>query len=155
VDRAFKKLDTIKSSVVWWTAGAQPPQLLASGEVVMTSVYHGRIFDANAKDKREFALVWDGQVQVPDLFVIVKGTKNSAAAQDFVRFATSSNALAEQAKWIPYAPARASSLSKIAPATKEWLPNGGHAGRQMLTSAEFWSEYGDDLNKRFSAWLAK
>jgi hypothetical protein len=35
------------------------------------------------------------------------------------------------------------------------LPNGGHAGRQMLTSAEFWSEYGDDLNKRFSAWLAK
>jgi putative spermidine/putrescine transport system substrate-binding protein len=155
VDRAFKKLDTIKSSVVWWTAGAQPPQLLASGEVVMTSVYHGRIFDANAKDKREFALVWDGQVQVPDLFVIVKGTKNAAAAQEFVRFATSTTALAEQAKWIPYAPARASSLSKIAPATKEWLPNGGHSGRQMLTSAEFWSEYGDDLNKRFSAWLAK
>ena len=155
VDRAFKKLDTIKSSVVWWTAGAQPPQLLASGEVVMTSVYHGRIFDANNKDKRDFALVWDGQVQVPDLFVVVKGTKNSAAAQEFVRFATSTNALAEQAKWIPYAPARASSLAKIPAATKEWLPNGGHAGRQMLTSAEFWSEYGDDLNKRFSAWLAK
>ena len=83
--------------MVWWTAGAQPPQLLASGEVVMTSVYHGRIFDANTKDKRDFALVWDGQVQVPDLFVIVKGSKNAAAAQDFVRFATGSNALAEQA----------------------------------------------------------
>ncbi|MGO7565608.1 extracellular solute-binding protein, partial [Rhizobium johnstonii] len=28
VDRAFKKLDTIKKDVkVWWTAGAQPPQL--------------------------------------------------------------------------------------------------------------------------------
>ena len=155
VERAFKKLDTIKSSVVWWTAGAQPPQLLASGEVVMTSVYHGRIYDANIKDKRNFALVWDGQVQVPDLFVVVKGTKNSAAAQEFVRFATSTNALAEQAKWIPYAPARASSLSKIPAATKEWLPNGGHSGRQLLTSAEFWSEYGDDLNKRFAAWLAK
>jgi len=58
LDRAFKKLDTIKSSIVWWTAGAQPPQLLASGEVVMTSVYHGRIYDANMKDKRNFALVW-------------------------------------------------------------------------------------------------
>ena len=155
VERAFKKLDTIKSSVVWWTAGAQPPQLLASGEVVMTSVYHGRIFDAHAKDKRDFALVWDGQVQVPDLFVIVKGTKNLAAAQDFVRFATSTTALTEQAKWIPYAPARNSSLGKIPAATKAWLPNGGHSGRQMLTSAQFWSEYGDDLNKRFSAWLAK
>ena len=30
VDRAFKKLDTIKKDIVWWDAGAQPPQLLAS-----------------------------------------------------------------------------------------------------------------------------
>ena len=29
VDRAFAKLDTIKDDVVWWEAGAQPPQLLA------------------------------------------------------------------------------------------------------------------------------
>ncbi len=27
VDRAFKKLDTIKKDVVWWTKGAQPGQL--------------------------------------------------------------------------------------------------------------------------------
>ena len=33
VDRAFAKLDTIKSEVVWWEAGAQAPQLLADGEV--------------------------------------------------------------------------------------------------------------------------
>ena len=26
VDRALKKLDSIKDSVVWWEAGAQPPQ---------------------------------------------------------------------------------------------------------------------------------
>ncbi|NBW25913.1 MAG: extracellular solute-binding protein, partial [Betaproteobacteria bacterium] len=56
VDRAFKKLDTIKSSIVWWTAGAQPPQLLASGEVVMTHSWHGRIVDANVKEKKDFAL---------------------------------------------------------------------------------------------------
>ncbi|MGY3372040.1 spermidine/putrescine-binding protein [Bradyrhizobium sp. GM2.4] len=35
VARAFKKLDTIKKDVIWWTAGAQPPQLLADGQVVM------------------------------------------------------------------------------------------------------------------------
>jgi len=28
VDRAFAKLDTIKADVVWWEAGAQPPQLV-------------------------------------------------------------------------------------------------------------------------------
>lgn len=35
VDRAFKKLDTITKDVVWWTAGAHPPQLLADGQVVL------------------------------------------------------------------------------------------------------------------------
>ena len=44
VRRAFAKLDTIKSQVVWWTQGAQTPQLLADGEVVMGSTYNGRLF---------------------------------------------------------------------------------------------------------------
>ena len=34
VDRALAKLDTIKDQVVWWSAGADTPQLLADGEVV-------------------------------------------------------------------------------------------------------------------------
>ena len=46
VDRAFAKLDTIKDDTIWWEAGAQPPQLLADGEVVMTTAFNGRIFAA-------------------------------------------------------------------------------------------------------------
>jgi putative spermidine/putrescine transport system substrate-binding protein len=60
VDRAFKKLDTIKKDIVWWEAGAQPPQLLASGEVVMATAWNGRIFNANKVDKKNFKIVWDG-----------------------------------------------------------------------------------------------
>ena len=41
VDRAFAMLDKIKGEVVWWEAGAQPPQLLADGEVAMTTAYNG------------------------------------------------------------------------------------------------------------------
>ena len=33
VDRAFAKLDTIKDEIIFWTEGAQAPQLLADGEV--------------------------------------------------------------------------------------------------------------------------
>jgi len=32
VDRAFKKLDAIKANLIFWEAGAQPPQMLADGE---------------------------------------------------------------------------------------------------------------------------
>ncbi|MGO8077848.1 extracellular solute-binding protein, partial [Rhizobium leguminosarum] len=30
LERAFKKLDTIKSDIVWWSGGAKSQQLLAS-----------------------------------------------------------------------------------------------------------------------------
>ena len=32
LDRAFKKLDSIKADIIWWSAGAQSQQLLASAE---------------------------------------------------------------------------------------------------------------------------
>jgi putative spermidine/putrescine transport system substrate-binding protein len=42
--RAFKKLDEIKPYITtWWTAGAQPVQMLANGEVYYTSAWNGRI----------------------------------------------------------------------------------------------------------------
>ena len=70
VDRAFKKLDTIKDDIVWWEAGAQPPQLLADGEVAMTTAYNGRIFNAAVSENKPFEIVWDGQILDFDLFVI-------------------------------------------------------------------------------------
>jgi len=57
VDRAFAKLDSIKSEVVWWEAGAQPPQLLADGEVALTTAYNGRIFNAVAGEGKPFEIV--------------------------------------------------------------------------------------------------
>ena len=42
-NRAFRKLDQLKPHIQWWEAGAQPPQFLASGDVVMSSAYNGRI----------------------------------------------------------------------------------------------------------------
>lgn len=155
LDRAFAKLDTIKHDVVWWQAGAQPAQLLASGEVAMTTVYHGRIYDADTKDGKNFAIVWDGQVQVPDFFVIVKGSRHAPAAQDFIRFATGTQPLAAQTRYIPYAPARKSSMAFVSPQVQQWLPNGNHAGRSMTTNAEWWADHADEVNQRFANWLAQ
>jgi mannopine transport system substrate-binding protein len=42
VDRALKKLDPLKSSIVWWTSGDQSMQLMRSREVVMGMMFLGR-----------------------------------------------------------------------------------------------------------------
>jgi putative spermidine/putrescine transport system substrate-binding protein len=162
VARAFAKLDTIKADIVWWEAGAQPPQLLADGEVLMTTAYNGRIFAAATGEGKPFVTVWDGQVYEYDMFVIPKGAPNLEKALEYVAFATSSESLAEQAKWISYGPARKSSAALIG------LDNTGkiEMGPYMPTAAanltnalpssyEFWADRDSELNERFNSWLAQ
>ncbi|MBK0401288.1 polyamine ABC transporter substrate-binding protein [Limibaculum sp. M0105] len=163
VDRAFAKLDQIKSEVVWWEAGAQPPQLLADGEVVMTTAYNGRVFNAVAAENKPFEIVWDGQVWDLDLWVIPKGAPNKDLALDFLAFSTETEQLAAQASWISYGPARKSSAPLVGSyATKPDLD----MGPQMPTAPEnfknalqndfeFWADNQDELNERFNAWLAQ
>ncbi len=161
VDRAFAKLDTIKSSVVWWEAGAQPPQLLADGEVAMTTAYNGRIFNAVAGEGKPFEIVWDGQIWDLDLWVIPKGAKNKELAMDFLKFSTATEQLAKQASYISYGPARMSS----APLVGKYYNKDIDMGPQMPTAPNnlanavqndfnFWADNADQLNERFNAWLA-
>ena len=44
MERALAKLDSIKDDVIWWSSGADTPQLLADGEVVLGSTYNGHLF---------------------------------------------------------------------------------------------------------------
>ncbi|MGI9350263.1 MAG: ABC transporter substrate-binding protein [Rhizobiaceae bacterium] len=161
VDRAFAKLDTIKDEVVWWEAGAQPPQLLADGEVAMTTAYNGRIFNAVAGEDKPFEIVWDGQVYDLDLWVIPKGAKNKDTAFEFLNFSTATEQLAAQASYISYGPARKSS----APLVGKYHNKDIDMGPQMPTAPEnlanavqsnfeFWADNSDQLTERFNAWLA-
>lgn len=162
VERAFAKLDSIKDQVVWWEAGAQPPQLLADGEVVMTTAYNGRIFNAVAAEAKPFEIVWDGQVWDLDLWVMPKGAPNKDAAMDFMKFSTDTKRLAAQASWISYGPVRKSSAPLVGSFHDQ--PD-LDMGPQMPTTAdnmknalqndfEFWADNQDQLNEQFNAWLA-
>lgn len=162
VDRAFAKLDTIKDSVVWWEAGSQAPQLLADGEVVMTTAYNGRIFAAAANEGKPFQIVWDGQIYENEMFVVPKGAPNMADAMEFVAYATSTEGLRASAQQISYGPARKSSMATeiifkdgktvMAPHLPTAPENMGNA---LETSADFWVDHDAELNERFQAWLSQ
>ncbi len=162
VDRAFAKLDTIKSEVVWWEAGAQAPQLLADGEVAMTTSYNGRIFAAAQNEGKPFKIVWDGQIYENEMFVVPKGAPNTADALAFVAFATSTDGLRASAQQISYGPARKSAMleelifkdgktvmAPHLPTAPENLTNA------LETSSSFWVDHDAELNERFQAWLSQ
>lgn len=162
VDRAFAKLDTIKADVVWWEAGSQPPQLLADGEVAMTTAYNGRIFAAAMNEGKPFQIVWDGQIYENEMFAVPKGAPNMADAMEFIKFATSTEGLRASAQQISYGPARKSSMLEeliykdgktvMAPHLPTAPENLGNA---LESSAAFWIDHDAELNERFQAWLAQ
>ncbi len=162
VDRAFAKLDTIKADTVWWEAGAQPPQLLADGEVVMATAYNGRIFAAAVGEGKPFQIVWDGQIYENEMYVVPKGAPNKDLALEFIKYATSTEGLRAQAQQISYGPARKSSMATeilYKDGTTVMAPHLPTAPENLTnaleTSSAFWVDHDAELNERFQAWLAQ
>jgi putative spermidine/putrescine transport system substrate-binding protein len=156
VDRAFKKLDELKPHIVWWTSGAQPPQLLASGDIVMAGAYASRMFAASKADNRNFKVVWDGSVYAIDYWVILKGTPNKAAAQQLVTYMTRAE---NQKQFPPLAFQGVTNLQANKEADAAVAPNlptyPANLDVAVKLDPEFWVENNDQLNQRFNAWASK
>ncbi|MEO0567878.1 MAG: extracellular solute-binding protein [Pseudomonadota bacterium] len=163
-DQALAKLDTIKDDVIWWSAGADTPQLLADGEVIMGSTYNGRLFSVIEEQKQPVAMLWDAQVFDLDGWIIPTGLseERTKRALDYVKFATDTQRLADQAKYISYGPARASSaplVGKHADLGIDMAPHmptdPNNAKNTFLYNYEFWADFRDDIDAKFQAWLAQ
>ena len=162
LERAFRKLDTIKDEIIWWEAGAQPPQLLADGEVTMTTAYNGRIFNAQVLENQPFVIVWDGQLLDIGQMGIVSGTPNLDAAIRFLAFATTAPSQARLANHISYSPTRDSGLPLVGKHVDTGVDMMPHmpTSPENLTRAlrndwEWWVNHADEMNERFSSWLAR
>ena len=155
-ERAFGMLDRIRTSLVWWTSGAEPVRLLDAGEVAMTSVWNGRMHRPMVEEGKDYAIVWDGQLWDIDSWGIPKGTVNLAKAVDFIGFATSAARLAAQTRYITYGPARVSAMALVDDGTKAMLPTAeANMASALQTNAEWWATHHAELSARMEQWLAK
>lgn len=162
VDRAFRKLDSIKDQVVWWEAGAQPPQMLADREVALSTAFNGRIFTAQAVDQQPLEIIWDGQVLDYGQFAIVAGTPNLDAAKEFLLFASRVESMAEIGRYIAYSPTRRSGIDLIGTHYETGVEMRSHMpsapqnlARALHNQPEWWTDHAEELTERFSAWLAR
>ena len=163
-DRALAKLDTIRDQVIWWSAGADTPQLLADGEVVMGSTYNGRLFSMIVEQNQPVAMLWDAQVFDLDGWIIPEGLPQDRLEQvlDYVYFATDTQRLADQAKYISYGPARKSSAPLVSTHAELGIEMAPHmptdpenAKNTFLNNYEFWADFRDDIDVKWQAWLAR
>lgn len=154
VDRAFAKLDELRDSIIWWESSSSPPQLLADGEVAMTSSWSGRITQANRSEGKNFKIIWDGQNYDIDFWAIVAGSKNFDAAMDFIALASRPDRQAEQMKYIAYGPTNKDALPLLPPELDGELPSHTQNLKTAVkNNSDFWAENLEQLQRRFFAWI--
>ena len=155
LDRAFAVLDRIKPHVEWWETGEQALRLLETGEVTMSAIYSGRVPDAVQRGS-ELGILWDHQIWFYDVWAIPRHGRNTELAREFVRHATSTRSLANQANLIPYGPARRSSMPQVDERMRAMLPT---AEQNLQTAIEldaaWWSENLERVSRRFDRWLER
>ncbi len=153
LDRAFKKLDTIKKDIVWWSSGAQSQQLLASGEAPIGFFWNGRLA-ALAADGAPVGIAWDQNITAADGLVVPKGSANKEAAMKFIAYATSAKGQADFAAASGYAPINTDSAALLDPAVRATLPD-AQTAPQINADMKYWAEHRDEIGTRWYAWQAQ
>ena len=155
VERAFKKLDQLKPNIQWWEAGAQPPQLLAAGDLVMSSAYNGRIATAQ-KEGKNLKIVWSGNIYDADHWAIPKGTPKKDDAYKYIKFASQPENQKVFSSEITYGPTNLKAVAMLDPKAVADMPTApANLKGAVASNTKFWVEHGEDLEQRFNAWAAK
>lgn len=154
IDRAFAKLDEIKGDIkVWWTAGAQPPELLATDEVPISVAWSGRITEAR-EDGAPVDLEFNQGIIATNTWVVPKGSPNKELAMEFIAFALEAEQQAAFSSNYDNAPANVDALSLLDEETVSRLgQTEDKQGQQVFTDDNWWVENFDEVNERFQQWL--
>jgi putative spermidine/putrescine transport system substrate-binding protein len=150
LDRAFKSLDKIKSSVVWWSQMSQPGPLLQSGEIVVTPSVRAI---TSMLEGEPLAVSYEGAALTFEAWVVPKGTRNSANAMKFIDFALRPRQQAELTKYIAYGPTNTDAAALVDPKVRPHLSsNPENAAKGFLLSGDYWGANLDKITERWNEW---
>lgn len=155
VERAFASLDRIKEHIrVWWSAGHQPAQLLADGEVVMTSAWSGRIWTAVKFDKQPLRFEWNQGIADPEWWVVPKGARNKKLAMKFIAFASQAKYQSLFTEYIAYGPTNTEAFAHISPSLARDLSTyPANFSKQIVIDANWWAANEAEVLERWNRWL--
>lgn len=157
IDRAFKKLDTIKSDIVFFDTGDQMTQMLASGEAPLLQAWSGRIFQAE-KAGEKVANEWKDNLVSYDQIVVPKGYPNKDLAFNWMRwFLDNPKAQAADAEASLYGPASEKALELVPEAIRKELPGYPANAKQSagLIDYGYWAKNYDAVSERLNAWIVR
>jgi putative spermidine/putrescine transport system substrate-binding protein len=153
VDRAFRMLDRIRPSVKkFWETGAVSEQLMATKEVVLSSIADGRILFL-MKQGAPVAVERNQQQRMYDYHIILKGAPNRDNAQRLVDFEQQAERQAELAALTSYGPNNRSAFKLIKPeVAKRMAASPEYDAVSFEGNPEWWADNLPKVNERWTKW---
>ncbi|MFI5011995.1 MAG: ABC transporter substrate-binding protein [Hyphomicrobiales bacterium] len=153
-ERAFKSLERIKPSIrIWWTQGPQSQQLLRDAEVSAIGMWHSQA-TALADQGAPIEMVWN-QAEIDRAYwVVAKGTPRAELAWQYIKAATSPEALAGFCKSANYGPLNPKAFDYLTPQEAAKTPTSPE--HRKLAFDQDTLHPGVDLeqvSRRFDQWL--
>jgi len=150
LDRAFRKLDSIKQDILWWGSGEESQQLLASGQATLGMFWNGRV-ESLRREGAPVAINWQQNLVTGDFLVIPRGSRNKEAAKRLLGYASSAQAQADFATRSGYAPVNLGSLALIPSEQATQLPS-AYTADQITLDFKYWGQQGEAIARRWQAW---
>ncbi len=157
IDRAFKKLDTIKKDIVWYDTGDQQTQLVASGEAPLVQAWNGRITQA-AEEGQPVANEYGENLVSYDQVVIPKGYSNTKLATEWMMwFLDNQQAQADDSALSGYGPASAEAVKLVPAAKRKDLAGDPNVSDKSAATIDYvyWAKNYDTVTEKLNGWIAQ
>ena len=154
IDRAFKSLSKIKPHIKkFWDTGALSAQMLADRDVVLGSIWNGRL-QAIADKGAPVAIEWNQHMLQLQGYGIFKDAKNMKEAQLLVDYAMQPKAQLGLPKELAYGPTNRKTFDMLAPERVAMLPGSPEQMKRCFTQdAEWWDQNRAKVNTIWSKWI--
>lgn len=151
IDRAFRKMSTIKDDLVFWQSGDQCLQLVSSGEVTMADCWSGRA-SQGIENGAPIAIDWNGCLTQILYFGVPNGSKNTAAAMNVIGSVTDPKNNGRMTSVFPYGAVIEGATVAPDAKYKDDVPSKHPTCVPM--DPQWLGDHAEDLYTRYSDWMS-
>jgi len=154
IDRAFKSMSKIKPHIKkFWDTGALSAQMMADKDVVLGSIWNGRL-QAAADKGAPLAIEWTQHMLQIQGYGVFKDGPNAKNAQLFVDFAMGPKSQLGLAKLLHYGPSNRKSVDLLEPDIVATLPGSPQQLKNsFLQDVDWWDKNRAKVNSIWSKWI--
>jgi putative spermidine/putrescine transport system substrate-binding protein len=155
VDRALRKLDSIRDSLIFWDTGARSQQMLESGEADMALLWTGRAYSA-IKNGAPYKANWNQWFPRMDVIAVPKNVRKPKASMAMVNYYLGAEQQAKLTELTSYSPIHKDSKPKLDALGESFVTTSPEKQKTAVpVDTEWWGQNLSAIIEKYGAWLAK